>query len=120
LTVFLPHPAVALANNSAERALRHPVVGRKTYYGSGSFWSARRATMMWSILHTMILWRLNPRQWLRTFFHACVAQGGTTPPDLSLFLPWQMPAERKPSLTQPALVPTLLDDKTTVGRADTS
>ena len=27
-------------NNYGERQLRNPVVGRKNYYGSGSFWSA--------------------------------------------------------------------------------
>src|SRR5262249_19164696 len=32
LTVFVARPEVALDNNSAERALRHPVVGRKNYY----------------------------------------------------------------------------------------
>ena len=42
LTVFLTRPEVPLDNNSAERALRYPVVSRKTYYGSGSLWSAPR------------------------------------------------------------------------------
>ena len=31
LTVFLTRPEVALDNNSAERPLRTPVVGRKNY-----------------------------------------------------------------------------------------
>jgi len=30
-------------NKTAERVLRHPVVGRKNYYGSGSVWSAHLA-----------------------------------------------------------------------------
>jgi transposase len=38
LTVFLGRPEVAMANNTAERTLRNPVVGRKNYYGSGSVW----------------------------------------------------------------------------------
>ena len=35
LTVFVERPEVAMDNNTAERALRNPVVGRKNYYGSG-------------------------------------------------------------------------------------
>jgi transposase len=101
LTVFLRHPEVALDNNSAERALRTPVVGRKNYYGSGSIWSASLAAMMFSILQTVLLWDLNPRHWLSAFFDACVAHGGKTSPDLSAFLPWQMTDERKHQLAQP-------------------
>jgi len=101
LTVFLTHPEVALDNNSAERALRTPVVGRKNYYGSGSIWSASLAAMMFSILQTVLVWGLNPRHWLSAFFDACAAHGGTTPPDLAAFLPWQMTDERKHHLAQP-------------------
>jgi transposase len=101
LTVFLTRPEVALDNNSAERALRTPVVGRKNYYGSGSIWSAHLAAMMFSVLQTLLVWGLNPRHWLSAFFDACVAHGGKTPPDLSAFLPWQMTDERKHQLAQP-------------------
>ena len=101
LTVFVTRPEVALDNNSAERALRTPVVGRKNYYGSGSIWSARLAASMFSVFQTVLLWGLNPRHWLSAFFDACAAQGGTTPPDLSAFLPWRMTDERKHQLAQP-------------------
>ena len=101
LTVFLTRPEVALDNNSAERALRPPVVGRKNYYGSGSIWSAHLAAMLFSVLQTLLVWGLNPRHWLSAFFDACVAHGGKTPPDLSAFLPWQMTDERKHQLAQP-------------------
>jgi transposase len=101
LTVFLTRPEVALDNNSAERALRTPVVGRKNYYGSGSLWSAQLAASMFSVLQTVVLWGLNPRHWLSAFFHACVANGAKTPSDLSAFLPWQMTDERKHQLAQP-------------------
>jgi transposase len=101
LTVFLTRPEVALDNNSAERALRSPVVGRKNYYGSGSIWSAHLAAMMFSVLQTLLVWGLNPRHWLSAFFHACVAHGSKTPPDLAAFLPWQMTDERKHQLAQP-------------------
>src|SRR5215831_6925982 len=105
LTVFVGRPEVALDNNAAERALRPPVVGRKNYYGSGSIWSAHLAAMMFSVLQTIILWGLNPRHWLSAFFHACVDNGGKTPPALSAFLPWQMTDERKHQLAQPLPVP---------------
>jgi transposase len=113
---------VALDNNSAERALRTPVVGRKNYYGSGSLWSAHLAAMMFSVLQTVVLWGLNPRHGLSAFFHACVDNGGKTPPDLRAFLPWDMTDERKPQLAQPvpvqgsplAHLPQELEDRATV------
>lgn len=76
--------------------------------------------MMWSILHTVMRWDLNPRHWLNAFLQACTAQGGITPPDRSPFLPWQMLAERTHQLAQPAPVSKLLDDKRTSGGVDTS
>ena len=45
-------------NNTAERMLRNPVVGRKNYYGSGSVWSAHLAARMFSVLQTILLWGL--------------------------------------------------------------
>jgi transposase len=107
LTVFLTRPEVALDNNSAERALRTPVVGRKNYYGSGSIWSARLAAIMFSVLQTVGVWGLNPRHWLNAFFEACAAHGGQTPTDLRAFLPWQMTEERRHQLAQPVLVQAL-------------
>jgi transposase len=104
LTVFVGRPEVAMDNNAAERALRTPVVGRKNYYGSGSTWSAHLAAMMFSVLQTIIVWGLNPRHWLSAFFHACMDNGGKTPPDLRPFLPWDMTDERKHQLAQPVPV----------------
>lgn len=49
LIVFLQHPEVPMDNNTAERAQRTPVVGRKNYYGSGAEWSGNLAAMMFSI-----------------------------------------------------------------------
>lgn len=116
---------MALDNNSAERALRTPVVGRKNYYGSGSIWSAHLAATMLSVLQTVVLWGLNPRHWLSAFFHACATHGGKTPPDISAFLPWQMTDERRHQLAQPVLVPAPTSDDSPCGMeesvvADTS
>jgi transposase len=104
LTVFLGHPEVAMDNNTAERTLRNPVVGRKNYYGSGSVWSAHLAAMMFSVLQTVLRWGLNPHHWLSAFLQACADHGSTCPPDLRAFLPWQMTPERRAELTRPAPV----------------
>src|SRR5438132_1581276 len=104
LTVFVGRPEVAMDNNSAERILRNPVVGRKIYYGSGSVWSAHLAARMFSVLQTVLLWGLNPHHWLSAFFHACAEHGGTSPTDLSAFLPWQMAPERREELARPVPV----------------
>ena len=100
LTVFVERPEVAMDNNAAERALRNPVVGRKNYYGSGSVWSAHLAAMMFSVLQTVVLWGLNPHQWLRAFLQACADNDGKSPADLSAFLPWQMTPERREELAR--------------------
>jgi transposase len=107
LTVFVARPEVAMDNNTAERGLRTPVVGRKNYYGSGSVWSAHLAAMLFSVLQTVLLWGLNPHHWLHAFLQACADSGGQSPADLSSFVPWQMTAERRETLARPAPVPWL-------------
>jgi transposase len=95
LTVFVEHPEVPLDNNTAERAERGPVVGRKNYYGSGAVWAGRLAAMLFSLIQTLCLWRLNPRAWLTAYLSACAASGGRAPEDVASFLPWQMsPSDR--------------------------
>src|SRR5215813_12712284 len=104
LTVFVERPAVAMDNNTAERVLRPPVVGRKNYYGSGSVWSAHLAALLFSVIQTVLLWGLNPHHWLHAFLQACADHGGQSPIDLSAFLPWQMTPERKEELARPVPV----------------
>jgi transposase len=99
--VFVGRPEVAMDNNTAERILRNPVIGRKNYYGSGSVWSAHLAAMMFSVVQTVLLWGLNPHHWLRAFLQACAENGGQSPEDLSPFLPWQMTPERREELARP-------------------
>jgi len=101
LTVFVARPEVAMDNNTAERILRNPVVGRKNYYGSGSGWSASFAAMMFSVLQTILLWGINPHHWLSAFLQACADNGGQSPADLCPFVPWQMSAERREALSRP-------------------
>jgi transposase len=104
LTVFVGRPEVAMDNNTAERILRNPVVGRKNYYGSGSVWSAHLAAMVCSVIQTVLLWGLNPHHWLHAFLQACADHGGQSPTDLSAFLPWQMTPERRAELARPVPV----------------
>src|SRR3989441_903754 len=105
LTVFVKRPEVAMDNNSAERILRNPVVGRKNYYGSGSVWSAHLAAVVFSVIPTLLLLGLNPYHWLSAFLQACAENGGQSPTDLSSFLPWQMTPERREKLARPVTVP---------------
>ena len=90
LTVFVEHPEVPMDHNTAERAQRGPVVGRKNYYGSGAVWAGRLAAMMFSLLQTLCLWQLNPRSWLTAYLTACAQAGGTAPADAQRFLPWNL------------------------------
>jgi len=120
LTVFVDRPEVAMDNNTAERILRNPVVGRKNYYGSGSVWSAHLAAAIFSVVQTILLWGLNPHHWLSAFLQACAEHGGQSPTDLSAFLPWQMTAERRAELAQPAPVtwPPLASDAQELGKPE--
>jgi transposase len=125
LTVFVTRPEVTMDKNTAERILRNPVVGRKNYYGSGSVWSAHFAAMMFSVLHTILLWGLNPHHWLSAFLQACADHGGQSPADLSPFIPWQMDAERRAELSRalPVRVPAwggLAQERQEPEAADTS
>jgi transposase len=94
LTVFVNSPWVDMDNNTAERDIRGPVVGRKNFYGSGSEGSAELAATMYSTLATMRLWGLNARTWLAQYLQACADNGNQPPEDLNAFLPWQMDAKR--------------------------
>jgi transposase len=90
LTVFVEHPEVPMDNNTAERAQRGPVVGRKNYYGSGAVWAGQLAAMLFSLLQTLCLWQLNPRPWLTAYLMACAEAGGEVPEDVDRFLPWNL------------------------------
>jgi transposase len=79
LTVFVEHPEVSMDNNTAERAQRGPVVGRKNYYGSGAVWAGQLAAMLFSLLQSLCLWKLNPRAWLTAYLSACAEAGGAAP-----------------------------------------
>ena len=95
LTVFVEHPEVPMDNNTAERAERGPVVGRKNYYGSGSLWSGQLAAMLFSLFQTLALWNVNPRVWLQEYLQACARAGGQAPADVEPFMPWKMSEQKR-------------------------
>jgi transposase len=95
LTVFVEHPEVPMDNNTAERAQRGPVVGRKNYYGSGAVWAGQLAALLFSLLQTLCLWNLNPRAWLTAYLTACAESGGAPPTEVDRWLPWNLSAEER-------------------------
>jgi len=99
LQVFVDHPQIPMDNNEAERILRPAAVGRKNYYGSGAVWSGQFAALMFSIFQTLLLWHINPRQWLHEYLRECARFGGRPPPDSSRFVPWQMSERRRARLS---------------------
>jgi transposase len=83
-------PDLDLDNNSSERALRTPVVGRKNYYGSHAEWSAHLAARVWTMTATAERHGLEPLTYLTDYLSAC-AQASGRPPEtqvLERFLPW--------------------------------
>jgi transposase len=110
------YPELPLDNNTAERALRTPVVGRKNFYGSGSVDSAELASRAWTILATAQRAGYNPLAYLTSYLDACAANGATPPTgdDLARFLPWTAgPTDRDTWQCPGAGQPTTGDDTTT-------
>jgi transposase len=83
-------PDIDLDNNSAERALRTPVVGRKNYYGSQAQWAAHLAARVWTITATAERNHREPLAYLTDYLQACATAGGKAPEGQGLdrFLPW--------------------------------
>jgi len=96
-------PRIPMDNNASERRARGPAVARKNFYGSGAAWSGRLAAALFSILATLSLWGLNPRRWLTWYFERCAEAGGRVPEDIQPFLPWNLGAEKKEELGEPAV-----------------
>jgi len=87
-------------NNTAERGLRHSVVGRKNYYGSSAVWSGELAAVMFTIFETVKRWNLNPHTWLIAYLHKC-AINGEMPESIDAFLPWNMTEQQKTLFAKP-------------------
>lgn len=89
LVVFLEQLDVPLDNNAAERLLRTSVVGRKNFYGSGSYTSGDLAECAYTVLLTAAQNGLNPLTYLRAYLEACAANGGQALANIERFLPWK-------------------------------
>ena len=83
-------PQLPLDNNTAERALRTPVIGRKNFYGSGAEWAAHLAADVWTVTATAARHDIEPLSLLTGYLHECARNGGTAPAGAGLdpFLPW--------------------------------
>jgi hypothetical protein len=65
LCVFLDDPRVPLSNNAAERCVRRPVVGRKNFAGCKSVRGTEVAAVLYTLLESAKLARVEPRSYLR-------------------------------------------------------
>lgn len=65
LTLFLDNPELPIDNNSQERQMRNPVVGRKTWYGTHSKRGAETAAILFSLVESCKLVGVNPREYFK-------------------------------------------------------
>ena len=101
LSVFVDNPQVPLDNNTAELALRGPVIGRRLSFGSDSEEGAKFTAIMYSVAGTLALNGIDVRRWLEAWLTACAKNGGNPPHDLSPWLPWSMSESRRRAVTTP-------------------
>ena len=101
LIVFIDEHSIPMDNNTAERGLRGPVIGRNGYYGSGAVWSSLLSAMLFSIFKTIELAGLNQHTWLISYLNACADAGGNPPENVDNFLPWNMKKKTKHLLMLP-------------------
>ena len=65
LTLFTKHSELPVDNNSQERLLRNPVIGRKTWYGTHSKRGAKTAAVLFSLVESCKLNKINPREYFK-------------------------------------------------------
>lgn len=65
LTRFLNNPELPIDNNPQERLLRNPVIGRKTWYGTQTVRGAKTNAILFSIVESCKLNKVNPREYLK-------------------------------------------------------
>lgn len=65
LTLFLKNHELPLDNNSQERLMRNPVIGRKTWYGTHSKRGAKTSAVLFSVIESCKLNGVNPRAYLK-------------------------------------------------------
>ena len=65
LIYFLENSNIPIDNNAQERQMRSPVIGRKTWYGTHSVRGAKTAAVLFSLVESCKLNRVNPREYFR-------------------------------------------------------
>jgi transposase len=68
-TAFLTDTRIPLSNNEAERTIRHSVVGRKNYYGAGSYCGADTAATIFTLVESCKKNDIDPRTFLLMSLH---------------------------------------------------
>jgi transposase len=109
LTRFVDDPRIPMDNNSSERCLRGPAVGRKNYYGSAAEWSGQLAAYLFTLLATLQRWAINPRTWLRWYLEGCASAGGQAPASVAAYLPWNLSASQREALKDPTFGSSVLN-----------
>jgi hypothetical protein len=70
LTLFLNFEDIPIDNNSQERLMRSPVIGRKTWYGTHSRRGAETNAVLFSVVESCKLNKVNPREYFKDIVHA--------------------------------------------------
>jgi hypothetical protein len=70
LTYFLKHEDLPIDNNMQERLMRNPVIGRKTWYGNHSKKGAQTSSVLFSLVESCKLNKVNPRDYFKNIVHA--------------------------------------------------
>lgn len=65
LTRFLNNSDLPIDNNPQERLLRNPVIGRKTWYGTQTDRGAKTSAILFTIVESCKLNKINPREYLK-------------------------------------------------------
>ena len=92
-------PQLPLDNNTAERALRTPVTGRKNFYGSGAGWAAHLAADVWTVTATAARHGIEPLSIVTGYLQECAAMAELPRPEPA----WPLPA--LDTQDAPAVVP---------------
>lgn len=103
LTIFVDSPDVPMDNNKAENSIRHGVIGRNGYYGSGAVWSSVLTAVMFTLFRTFSLWGIHAHTWLLAYFHDCAANSGQPPDKIDMYLPWNMSEEQLAKFSEPPI-----------------
>ena len=77
------------------------MIGRRLSFGSDSETGARFTALMYSVVGTLNLNRIDVLRWLEAWLAACAENSGRAPADLSPWLPWSMDDARRRELAAP-------------------